>query len=59
MVYVGDNLSKDFVTANKLGMKTVFINRIEGVYSEIEIDEEYLASLEVTNLRKLESILNI
>lgn len=59
MVYVGDNLSKDFVTANKLGMKTVFINRIEGVYSGVEIDDEYLASLEVTNLRKLESILNI
>ena len=59
MVYVGDNLSKDFVTANKLGMKTVFINRIEGVYSGIEIDDEYLASLEVTNLMKLESVLNI
>ena len=59
MVYVGDNVSKDFVTANKLGMKTVFINRMEGVYSRIEIEDEYLASLEVTDFKELENIFNI
>ena len=57
MVYVGDNLSKDFVTANKLGMKTVFINRIEGVYSGIEMDDEYLANSEVSNLKELENLI--
>lgn len=57
MVYVGDNLSKDFVTANKLGMKTVFINRIEGVYSRIEMDDEYLANSEVSNLKELENLI--
>ena len=57
MVYVGDNISKDFVTANKLGMNTVFINRIEGVYSKIKIDKEYLANLEVENLKELESLI--
>ena len=57
MVYVGDNLSKDFVTANKLGMKTVFINRIEGVYSGIEMDDECLANSEVSNLKELENLI--
>ena len=57
MVYVGDNVSKDFITANKLGMSTVFINREDGVYSNIEIDEEYLAKLEVKSLLELEKLI--
>lgn len=57
MVYVGDNVSKDFITANKLGMSTVFINREDGVYSNIEIDDEYLAKLEVTSLLELEKLI--
>lgn len=57
MVYVGDNVSKDFVTANKLGMNTIFINRIGGVYSGIEMDDEYLANLEVFNLKELENLI--
>lgn len=57
MVYVGDNVSKDFVTANKLGMNTIFINRIDGVYSGIEMDDEYLANSEVFNLKELENLI--
>lgn len=57
MVYVGDNISKDFVTANKLGMNTILINREEGVYSNIKMDEEYLAKLEVANLLELENLI--
>ena len=57
MVYVGDNVSKDFVTANKLGMSTVFINREDGVYSNIEIDDEYIAKLEVDSLLELEKLI--
>ena len=59
MVYVGDNISKDFVTANRLGMSTVFINREDGVYSDVRMGEEYLAKLEVVSLLELENILNI
>lgn len=59
MVYVGDNVSKDFVTANKLGMNTIFINRVEGVYSGIQMDDKYLAKLEVTSLLELEKVLSI
>ena len=57
MVYVGDNVSKDFITANKLGMSTVFINREDGVYSNIEIDDEYIAKLEVDSLLELEKLI--
>lgn len=57
MVYVGDNVSKDFVTANKLGMNTIFINREDGVYSGIQMDDEYLAKLEVTSLLELEKLI--
>lgn len=57
MVYVGDNVSKDFVTANKLGMSTVFINREDGVYSNIEIDYEYLAKYEITSLLEVEKLI--
>lgn len=59
MVYVGDNLSKDFVTANKLGMKTIFVNRGNGVYSGIQMDDEYLAKLEVASLEELENLIQI
>lgn len=57
MVYVGDNVSKDFVTANNLGMNTIFINREDGVYSGIQMDDEYLAKLEVTSLLELEKLI--
>lgn len=57
MVYVGDNVLKDFVAANKLGMNTVSINRKEGVYSQIKIYEEYLAKLKVKNLEELEKLI--
>ena len=57
MVYVGDNVSKDFITANKLGMNTIFVNREEGVYSGICIDDEYLAMLEVKSLLELEKLI--
>lgn len=57
MVYVGDNVSKDFVMANKLGMSTVFINREDSVYSGMKMDEEYLAKFEVRSLLELEKLI--
>lgn len=59
MVYVGDNVSKDFVTANKLGMNTIFINREDSVYSGIQMDDEYLAKMEIQNLYELIEKMNI
>lgn len=59
MVYVGDNISKDFITPNKLGMNTILINREEGIYSGVQMGDEYLAKLKVKSLLDLEEILNI
>lgn len=59
MVYVADNVLKDFVTANKLGIKTVLINRGDSIYSRIEINENYLSDLEIKSFFKLEKILDI
>lgn len=33
MCYVGDNINKDFIAPEKLGMKTFFINNIKGIYA--------------------------
>ncbi|MEG1410476.1 MAG: HAD-IA family hydrolase [Romboutsia sp.] len=57
MVYVGDNVSKDFVTANRLGMNTVFISREEGVYTGTKTKGGYLANLEVRSLIELEKLI--
>lgn len=59
MVYVGDNITKDFVTANKLGMTTVFIGREEGVYFNIQKEDEYKAKYSIGNLKELVKVLNL
>lgn len=59
MVYVGDNITKDFVTANKLGMTTVFISRKEGVYFNIQKEDEYKAKYSISDLKELVKVLNL
>lgn len=59
MVYVGDNVSKDFVTANKLGMNTIFINREEGIYKELKYSNEYNAKYTIGSLNEIENMLAI
>ena len=57
MIYIGDNVKKDFVTANELGIKTILINRNEGIYSNIEIEEKYKAKNEIKSLKELRDLL--
>lgn len=59
MVYIGDNVSKDFVTANKLGINTILINREHGIYSSIYKEDEYNAKNEINNLNEILELLNI
>jgi putative hydrolase of the HAD superfamily len=33
MVYIGDNLKKDFVAPRKLGMKSIYFKNIDGLYT--------------------------
>ncbi|CEO33558.1 HAD family hydrolase [Paraclostridium sordellii] len=59
VMYVGDNINKDFVTANKLGIYTVMISRSEGIYSNIQKDNEYKANKTIDNLNDLIKILQL
>ena len=53
MVYIGDNLKKDFITPKNLGMKTIHIKRKEGIYNNVELPKEYQSEKIITNLNQL------
>ena len=53
MIYIGDNLSKDFITAKKLGMTTIHIHRDEGIYKDLTVDGNYQAHHQVTSLEQI------
>lgn len=55
-VYIGDNLSKDFITAKKLNWITVHINREDGIYHNLIVEQDYKAHYTINNLRKLPDI---
>lgn len=57
MVYVGDNIEKDFITAKKLGMKTIGIKREDGVYAKVMREQRYLPHDEITTLHQLDTYL--
>ncbi|MCT4619068.1 MAG: HAD-IA family hydrolase [Marinisporobacter sp.] len=59
MFYVGDNIEKDFITANQLGMKTVMICREDGIYKEADMDKKYLAKYKIQNLKELIGIMDM
>ena len=52
-MYVGDNPHKDFVTAKKLGWKTVRIMRQEGEHKKNQVEESYKANLQIRSLYEL------
>ena len=60
MVYVGDDVLKDFISANKLGIKTVLIKRKDGIYLNLVKTKahEYLAKYEINTLHDLTGIIN-
>ncbi|HWJ78053.1 MAG TPA: HAD family hydrolase [Niallia sp.] len=55
-VYIGDNVSKDFVTAKKLGWKTIHIERQFGIYANITEKKEFMAHYKINNLKELSGI---
>ncbi len=55
-VYIGDNLSKDFITAKKLNWITVYINREDGIYRNLIVEQDYKAHYTIDNLRRLPDI---
>lgn len=58
LVYIGDNVKKDFISAKKLGWTTIQVEREDGVYSNIEVDSEYKAHYQVTSLLEVIEIIN-
>lgn len=60
MVYIGDNVTKDFVSPNRLGMKTVCISREQGIYdiNKHLFGEDFHAVYSIKNLYDLSNILN-
>ena len=56
--YIGDNPNKDFLSARRLGWKTVRIERPEGIYSMVEAPGAgYEAEITITDLGDLETII--
>lgn len=56
-LYIGDNPSKDFVTAKKLDWTTVQICREVGEYSDVISEDSYQAKFKIKSLLELKSIL--
>ena len=52
-VYIGDNPLKDFVGARSLGMKTVQIQRKNGMFENCEVKEGYEADFVTESLIEL------
>ncbi|MDM5428931.1 MULTISPECIES: HAD family hydrolase [Bacillus] len=55
-VYIGDNLSKDFITAKKLKWLTIHINREGGIHHNLIVEQDYKAHYTIDNLRRLSDI---
>ena len=58
MIYIGDNILKDFITSNELGIITVQIKREDSIYSIRVIDKNYIPRFEIGSLVKLIEIIS-
>lgn len=59
-LYIGDNVKKDFIMANKLGWTTVQICRQGCEYKELELSNEYNANFKIKSMEEIpQIILNI
>jgi len=56
-VYIGDNPSKDFITANSLGWQTIQICRDNGEYSGLCKDDSHNAVFQISSLYELKSLI--
>lgn len=57
MIYVGDNISKDFIKANELGITTVGIKRDNGIYRDLKFSDEYLPKYWITSLKEISNLI--
>lgn len=59
LVYIGDNIQKDFITAKKLGWLTIQIEREQGEYTNLQMNSDYRAHYKISSLYELTGILQI
>lgn len=59
MIYVGDNLSKDFVAPNTLGWTTVWVNRGSGIHAGVTVAEGGTPHHEIASLDELPELVGI
>jgi putative hydrolase of the HAD superfamily len=57
IVYIADNINKDFVGIKKLGFQTVRIH--QGMFKDANKTQEYHAQMEIQNLLELKNILKV
>jgi len=55
IVYIGDNVNKDFVNIKKIGFKTIRFKN--GMFKDIKKDEKYQADINIDNLLVLKSLI--
>ncbi|MGL6131334.1 MAG: HAD family hydrolase, partial [Fusobacteriaceae bacterium] len=60
MIYIGDNLEKDFISANKLGILTIQICRKSGVYTKVlkNLKSLYQPQIKIKTLNEIKKIKN-
>jgi putative hydrolase of the HAD superfamily len=57
-IYVGDDPTKDFLGAKKLGVHTVRIRRGSGEYDHLNVDDQHEADSTISSLVMLEEIID-
>lgn len=58
MIYIGDNITKDFKGANNLGVVTIKVNRDNGVYGNIDVEKEFHPRYMINNIRCISNWVN-
>ncbi|SEM88435.1 putative hydrolase of the HAD superfamily [Paenisporosarcina quisquiliarum] len=57
LVYIGDNPSKDFITAKRLGWKTIHIVRENSEYCNLEFPNTHQADYKISSLYELPKLI--
>jgi putative hydrolase of the HAD superfamily len=55
--YVADNPAKDFIAPRKLGWKTIRVRRRDGLHAKVEVEGEWAAEAELSDLSGLPTLL--
>ncbi|MDQ7045238.1 MAG: HAD family hydrolase [Sulfurimonas sp.] len=57
IVYIGDNIKKDFIAIKKLGFRTIRIKN--GMYRNLVLNKEYHAEIDIQSLQDIQNIITI